>query len=113
MNTKLIITAIAAIVLGAAFGWNAPHPSAPSNTTAVATAASPEASPSTGVAASAPATPAADAKPLYYVCPMHPNIHYGHPGDCPICGMKLQPVYASETNAPVALPSCCGGGTCQ
>lgn len=24
-----------------------------------------------------------------YVCPMHPNIVSDHPGDCPICGMKL------------------------
>jgi len=25
---------------------------------------------------------------LYY-CPMHPQIFYNHPGNCPICGMKL------------------------
>jgi len=27
-------------------------------------------------------------KPLYQ-CPMHPSITSNHPGDCPICGMKL------------------------
>lgn len=28
----------------------------------------------------------------YYTCPMHPQIHEDHPGNCPICGMKLVPV---------------------
>ncbi|HEX8908309.1 MAG TPA: efflux RND transporter periplasmic adaptor subunit, partial [Anaeromyxobacteraceae bacterium] len=32
--------------------------------------------------------PQAEAKDLY-VCPMHPTITSDHPGDCPICGMKL------------------------
>jgi hypothetical protein len=41
---------------------------------------------------------------------MHPTIHYDHAGNCPICGMKLEAIYASETNAPAAAPSCCGGG---
>ena len=27
-----------------------------------------------------------------YTCPMHPQIHKDHPGDCPICGMALVPV---------------------
>jgi len=31
---------------------------------------------------------AADKTPLYQ-CPMHPSITSDHPGDCPICGMKL------------------------
>ncbi|MFN0007864.1 MAG: heavy metal translocating P-type ATPase [Planctomycetota bacterium] len=26
-----------------------------------------------------------------YTCPMHPEIAQGHPGDCPICGMALEP----------------------
>src|SRR5262245_37742605 len=26
---------------------------------------------------------------LFYSCPMHPQIHEQHPGNCPICGMKL------------------------
>ncbi len=25
----------------------------------------------------------------YYTCPMHPQIHSEHPGECPICHMKL------------------------
>lgn len=25
----------------------------------------------------------------YYTCSMHPQVHEEHPGDCPICGMKL------------------------
>ncbi len=26
-----------------------------------------------------------------YTCPMHPEIEQDHPGDCPICGMALEP----------------------
>src|SRR3979490_2041404 len=25
----------------------------------------------------------------YYTCSMHPQVHEEHPGNCPICGMKL------------------------
>jgi membrane fusion protein, copper/silver efflux system len=42
----------------------------------------------------APAT--AEQKPLY-VCPMHPSVSSDHPGDCPICGMKL--VKAAQSGA--------------
>ncbi|QNP50540.1 copper-translocating P-type ATPase [Diaphorobacter aerolatus] len=27
-----------------------------------------------------------------YTCPMHPEIRQDHPGDCPICGMSLEPL---------------------
>jgi len=26
-----------------------------------------------------------------YTCPMHPDYHSDHPGNCPICGMRLEP----------------------
>jgi hypothetical protein len=45
---------------------------------------------------------------------MHPAIKYDKPGDCPICGMRLVPVYADETKTnaqAAALPSCCSPGT--
>ncbi|HBF14011.1 MAG TPA: hypothetical protein DDW49_11595 [Deltaproteobacteria bacterium] len=32
----------------------------------------------------------------YYTCSMHPQIHMDEPGNCPICGMTLVPVYAQE-----------------
>lgn len=32
-----------------------------------------------------------------YTCSMHPQILLDHPGDCPICGMKLVPVRANPT----------------
>jgi len=38
---------------------------------------------------------AADAAPLAgvtYTCPMHPQIRRSAPGDCPICGMALEPL---------------------
>ncbi|HEY5079648.1 MAG TPA: heavy metal-binding domain-containing protein, partial [Opitutaceae bacterium] len=28
---------------------------------------------------------------MIYTCPMHPEIVRDHPGDCPICGMPLEP----------------------
>jgi Cu(I)/Ag(I) efflux system membrane fusion protein len=38
--------------------------------------------------APAPAGPVEAAKEMYQ-CPMHPTVVQDHPGDCPICGMKL------------------------
>jgi Cu+-exporting ATPase len=45
--------------------------------------------------------PAASAKPgAKYTCPMHPQIVQDGPGDCPICGMALEPMVASLDDAP-------------
>jgi len=32
----------------------------------------------------------------WYTCPMHPEVIQDHPGDCPKCGMALEPVMPSE-----------------
>lgn len=37
---------------------------------------------------------ASQQKVLYYACPMHPQFRSDRPGDCPSCGMRLEPVYA-------------------
>jgi Cu(I)/Ag(I) efflux system membrane fusion protein len=42
--------------------------------------------------------PAAEAKVMYQ-CPMHPTIVQDHPGDCPICGMKLVKMAATTAEA--------------
>ncbi len=44
-------------------------------------------------------TPAAPEKTLY-TCGMHPWIIQEHPGNCPICGMKLEPVHKTAGAAP-------------
>ena len=31
-----------------------------------------------------------------YTCPMHPEIIKNEPGDCPICGMSLEPLVATK-----------------
>ena len=41
-------------------------------------------------AKSAPASPALQAGAIY-TCPMHPEIRQDHPGNCPKCGMTLEP----------------------
>ncbi len=40
--------------------------------------------------------PQAQPAPEQWVCPMHPDVHQTHPGRCPICGMVLEKVSASE-----------------
>ena len=49
-----------------------------------------------GHGAHAPAVPAtADPSPppgTIYTCPMHPEVRQDHPGNCPKCGMTLEPV---------------------
>ena len=40
-----------------------------------------------------PTAPPAEAAPgAIYTCPMHPEIRQDHPGNCPKCGMTLEPV---------------------
>jgi membrane fusion protein, copper/silver efflux system len=35
---------------------------------------------------------------VYYTCPMHPQYKVDHPGDCPSCGMRLEPVQSDGTS---------------
>ncbi|WP_284943559.1 copper-transporting P-type ATPase [Acidisoma cladoniae] len=35
-----------------------------------------------------------------YTCPMHPQIRHNGPGNCPICGMTLEPVVVTSEAAP-------------
>ena len=37
-----------------------------------------------------------------YTCPMHPEIRQQGPGDCPICGMALEPEQVSLDDGPSA-----------
>lgn len=50
-----------------------------------------------GHAAAAPARPVAPAPgtDVEYTCPMHPQVRQIGPGNCPICGMALEPVLAT------------------
>jgi len=55
----------------------------------------------------APATKQAAGKVIWH-CPMHPSYTADKPGECPICGMTLEPVVSSEGRAGAAVPG--GGG---
>ena len=49
---------------------------------------------------------AASSKKTLYTCGMHPWIIQDHPGNCPICGMKLEPVHkTANAAAPSATSS--------
>ena len=48
----------------------------------------------------APAKGHAQAAAAQYTCPMHPQILRDAPGNCPICGMTLEPVVASDAPSP-------------
>ncbi|MGD0744675.1 MAG: efflux RND transporter periplasmic adaptor subunit [Verrucomicrobiota bacterium] len=51
-------------------------------------------------------TAAAPSGKTLYTCGMHPWIIQDHPGNCPICGMKLEPVHkAANAAAPSAVSS--------
>jgi len=39
--------------------------------------------------------PQADVPGAIYTCPMHPEVQQDHPGDCPKCGMALEPMMPS------------------
>jgi Cu+-exporting ATPase len=59
--------------------------------------ADPERYAGTGAAAPSP-TPVPDG--TIYTCPMHPQIRQVGPGNCPICGMALEPVLATAEAGP-------------
>lgn len=39
-----------------------------------------------------------------YACPMHPQYRSDHPGDCPSCGMRLEPVAKGSQAENVSVP---------
>ncbi len=45
-------------------------------------------------------TPRAMPEGTEYTCPMHPEIVQDHPGDCPKCGMALEPMTPSADSGP-------------
>jgi heavy metal translocating P-type ATPase len=48
------------------------------------------------------APPPAAAPGTVYTCPMHPQIRQDHPGNCPICGMTLEPEMPTAETGPSA-----------
>ncbi len=42
--------------------------------------------------------------PAGYTCPMHPQVKQNHPGDCPLCGMALEPVTMGAAAADAENP---------
>ncbi|MBW9116404.1 copper-translocating P-type ATPase [Rhizobium cauense] len=52
------------------------------------------------MAASPP--PTITSEPVIYTCPMHPQIRQPGPGNCPICGMTLEPELVTAETGPSA-----------
>jgi P-type Cu+ transporter len=44
-----------------------------------------------------PRVEARDMQNAIYTCPMHPEVRQDHPGDCPKCGMHLEPLNPTAT----------------
>lgn len=49
---------------------------------------------------------AAEKEILYWTCGMHPTVKMDKPGNCPICNMKLIPVYKEEEKAEEEFYGC-------
>ena len=61
------------------------------------------ASPQDYLAPSKASTQAEQAPPgAIYTCPMHPEVRQSGPGDCPICGMGLEPEEVTADAGPSA-----------
>ena len=58
------------------------------------------ANPAHYVSSSAPLATPSEAVGVIYTCPMHPQIRQIGPGNCPICGMTLEPVTPVVDNEP-------------
>ncbi len=56
----------------------------------------------TTVPAKSPAQKEPAQKEVVYTCPMHPQVRQMGPGNCPICGMALEPAGVSEAVGPSA-----------
>jgi hypothetical protein len=41
-----------------------------------------------------------------YTCPMHPEVQQDHPGDCPKCGMTLEPKTVTAGRMTRRTPNC-------
>src|SRR5699024_8853016 len=39
-----------------------------------------------------------------YTCPMHPDVHRSEPGDCPECGMALEPATPRQQRVEYTCP---------
>jgi len=52
-----------------------------------------------------PGSPAATKAKVYYTCGMDPQVIQDHPGNCPICGMKLTPIKRPTGGVPTASSS--------
>lgn len=82
----VLMAATAGMAVGGAAMWLATvHPHGASATNAPVVAGAPN-----------PTSATAGKKAPLYQCPMHPTITSDHPGNCPICGMKL--VLVSESS---------------
>lgn len=55
-----------------------------------------------GMAHHPPNDSSAAATDVIYTCPMHPQIRQPGPGNCPICGMTLEPLVAEKQEGPSA-----------
>jgi hypothetical protein len=100
---RIKVTLSAVVLLAGIVGCTQTHEPAPPDTHP----ASPSATEAPTPKLSATLNPddVAPSAPVAYSCPHHPQVMQAEPGECPRCGMKLEPTASRQTSPVRTAPA--------